>query len=154
MALQARQPSHAASAVIWCGSFRACLDDKGLARNLAQVLPAQQLTCGQHHATACCVFSAKAAMQVQRLACKMPCRLSGCAIEPGLLCRVPAFIGQRLSRIGLMQARLQTCHTGRREALILAVLIEPPAAQQIKNHVIIETTYGLCCKQARLHGPQ
>lgn len=65
----------------------ACLDDKGLASNLPQVLVPQQLTRGQHDAAPRSVLPPVAAMQVQRL----------------------------------------PCHAGGAEALVLAILVKPPA---------------------------
>lgn len=148
------RPLHASSAVTWPGSSSACLDDKGLARDLAQVLAAQQLARGQHHAATGRVLPAKAAVQVQRLACVTSCAHSELATKAGLLCRTDPWTGHGLSRGGLMQVMVHTCHTGRREAFVLAVLIEPPADQQTMGNVIVGAIRNMCCNQARMYGPQ
>lgn len=48
------------------------LDHESLSGNLAQVLMAQQLACGQHDASARSVLSPETTMQVQRLPCTTP----------------------------------------------------------------------------------
>ena len=53
-----------------------------------------------------------------------------------------------------MQVMTHTCYTGRREAFVLAVLIEPPADQQIMGNVIVGAIRNMWRNQARMYGPQ
>ena len=53
-----------------------------------------------------------------------------------------------------MQVMIHTCHTGRREAFVLAVLIEPPADQQTMGNVTVGAIRNMWRNQARMYGPQ